>query len=890
MDKIDAAYGSLANDISGIKIRLTEAEDAIDSISGGGASEEEITAIKQRLNTAEANITALSGQIDKISVGARNLIQNTLYFDVSNWTFDASGGEAIGTYSNATGNAIRIDNADSNTRMWLGEYPIRYGQTCTVSFKYQVLSGNLDDVNIQIIPLDISGRALAYQSSLGQDVKETCGNGWKWLSAVYTPVAKTESIRFAFRTGEDNQEYTNSFLINDFQIEFGSEVSDWNPAPEDIKAKLNAIEDEIDDLDVSTAISDAAEAKRIAGEAKTAAQSAETKAASAETKAGNAETAAANASASASSASQSASNSATNAGQAATNAAAAAQSASQSADDAAASARSASSSATSASNAAAAADTAAQNASQSAGSASAAAQSAASAATDAAAAVQTANGAAATANTAATNASSALSAVNNKDSVPTQNSGNLVSSGGVWSAITSGQPWNVTYTLAASRWSGNGPYTMTVNDGGVTDHATVSAAPANETSAKAMKAGILITPTNGTLTFSTSKLPNSDISLTLTLQYSSIAASPFFVSKKGGVGGGDYDDMTEFEIVDNVFDNIVDLPNMLIAKDGNITGVFGASFGNKTLANGASVHALTVPEEYRPFVSQSFTGRQWNSGNVEGTIPITVGKDGIVNIGNSSGSSIAFRRFQFFESWIKKQDRMVAEFYKEAGEGPSDLVFNVNQIIADTVNNKVTYRLDASYSTFNSGPSGNFTFGIRLPEGFGPLSATDVIATFRLSDGTTNTTKYFTIKRNSTYLSLYMSSTSVGFSFELTTDLYQENVATFTLSSSFSNAVITKNRIVKDTTAGTISFEFEATFDRRYFSNGGDTGIDAETGFYPASSTQFTATIEDSTTGTTSELPCTMVQHQYPYYGYVQSNQFTYLTGIKFSLTTTLGG
>ena len=396
------------------------------------------------------------------------------------------------------------------------------------------------------------------------------------------------------------------------------------------------------------------------------------------------------------------------------------------------------------------------------------------------------------------------------DTFPASGSSNAVASGGTYDMIISERCSTIYVQLKLASWEGSGPFTYVYTDSGISENVSVQAAPSDEESAKNMSAGILITPQKGSILFSTSAIPNGDINLTIIFQPTKGNAYPFFVSKKGG--GGEYGDVAKFEIVEGVFSNIADMPNMLINTGNKITAIFEASFDTKTIASGGNIHALNVPEDYRPYVAQSFNGRRWDAGNTESTLPITIGTDGAVKIVNNSSSAISFKKMQFFESWIRKQARMIAEFYKESGSGPSDLVFNVNQIDADTVNNKVTYKLDALYSTYNSGPAGNFTFGIRLPEGFGPLVSTDIIATFRLSDGTTKTAKYFYLSRNATYLSLFMSSTSVGFSFELTTDLYQENANKFT-SFNRTNVSISTNWVEINPDTGKIRFQLAATFD-----------------------------------------------------------------------------
>ena len=394
------------------------------------------------------------------------------------------------------------------------------------------------------------------------------------------------------------------------------------------------------------------------------------------------------------------------------------------------------------------------------------------------------------------------------DSVPTALSTNPVQSGGTYDLIMAQRPSKATVQLQLASWQGSGPFTYAINADWASPNLAVVASPANEASANAMGAGILVAFGNGVINFTTSTLPSADLLMTIIVMQNGNTQDPgsFFVNKRGGSG---YDG---FDIVDNVFSNIVDNPNMLMLSGDVVTAVFKAAFSTKTLAANSLVQALSVSDNYKPFARQNIIAQRWNStSNTYEDLPLVIDTDGTVKMSNSTGSAISFTGFKFIESWQPKRPRMVSAFYKVSGQGPNNLVFNVNQIIADTVTNKITYKLDCSYPTFDSGPDSGFTFGIKLPPGYGPNAQTYITATFYLSNGTTNTYTYFYMSRNTETLSLYASSISTRFTFELTTDLYQQYVYCFQ-SHSRTNVVFNTNRVEINPSTGKVRYQLNATF------------------------------------------------------------------------------
>lgn len=119
-----------------------------------------------------------------------------------------------------------------------------------------------------------------------------------------------------------------------------------------------------------------------------------------------------------------------------------------------------------------------------------------------------------------------ISSIATIDSVPTQNSNNLVTSGGVYARInailssTQVKIQNGTITLPAASWTGSGPYTQPVTVAGSTSQSQINI-QGNQTAIAAANTGgfaVLISNTGGTLTaYAIGTKPTADLTLQITV-------------------------------------------------------------------------------------------------------------------------------------------------------------------------------------------------------------------------------------------------------------------------------------------------------------------------------------------------------------------------------------
>jgi hypothetical protein len=112
------------------------------------------------------------------------------------------------------------------------------------------------------------------------------------------------------------------------------------------------------------------------------------------------------------------------------------------------------------------------------------------------------------------------------DSVPTINSTNLVTSGGVYTRInavlssTQVKIQNATITLPAASWAGNGPYTQSVTIAGATAQSQINAAgsPAQIEAAQAAGYNVVFVNASGTITaYAIGTKPTADLTVFVTI-------------------------------------------------------------------------------------------------------------------------------------------------------------------------------------------------------------------------------------------------------------------------------------------------------------------------------------------------------------------------------------
>lgn len=200
----------------------------------------------RNLETADiSNNKSLQIAVGQISVGGVNLLRNTGDLKISDYDFDASGADAMGSYSEED-EGFRIVCASQNVRWWLGVLPVTPGAQYGMSVRYRMNSGAAP-VEFQYVYRNASHEAVYYQTSANAVQTVRTEDGWTVLMDVITvpSVSDITEVRLAVRTGEDYKLYTCDYSIKKPKFEVGNRVTDWSPAPEDVDADINNVRAEL---------------------------------------------------------------------------------------------------------------------------------------------------------------------------------------------------------------------------------------------------------------------------------------------------------------------------------------------------------------------------------------------------------------------------------------------------------------------------------------------------------------------------------------------------------------------------------------------------------------------------------------------------------------------
>lgn len=200
----------------------------------------------RNLETADiSNNKSLQIAVGQISVGGVNLLRNTGDLKISDYDFDASGADAMGSYSEED-EGFRIVCASQNVRWWLGVQPVTPGAQYGMSVRYRMNSGAAP-VEFQYVYRNSSHEAVYYQTSANAVQTVRTEDGWTVLMDVITvpSVSDITEVRLAVRTGEDYKLYTCDYSIKKPKFEVGNRVTDWSPAPEDVDADINNVRAEL---------------------------------------------------------------------------------------------------------------------------------------------------------------------------------------------------------------------------------------------------------------------------------------------------------------------------------------------------------------------------------------------------------------------------------------------------------------------------------------------------------------------------------------------------------------------------------------------------------------------------------------------------------------------
>lgn len=388
--------------------------------------------------------------------------------------------------------------------------------------------------------------------------------------------------------------------------------------------------------------------------------------------------------------------------------------------------------------------------------------------------------------------------------------------------------------------------------------------------------GLMLTASTGQITVETAELPVDTVTLTVSVQKANGPILPVYIAPRMGGGDEPYNAHDQLIINTEALGNYNENVNFIAIFDDQVAVIFDGRFDQDTISAFAS-----APSGYEPFSAESFTAYTWYNGT-KNTNALTLGKDGIARLG-----SIACERIQFFGLYPRKLPVMHGEFFQTATSGgPTMMQYTTNSIVADTVAGTVTYSLDVTCSQFTV-PSSNPAFGLYMPDGYGPLSQTKGHTILRLSDGTTvedSSSQYLYIARGGNMLLASFSGLSVtGFLFQATGKLYDENKAEFTVNANtLVNATVTANQMTYDPDAGTLHYEFAATFNARYLTNSLALMYNYAGSTFAAPST-FTATITHSN-GDTEDITLRYYAQQ-NYILLATTATYSDVTGLAFDVT-----
>ena len=440
------------------------------------------------------------------------------------------------------------------------------------------------------------------------------------------------------------------------------------------------------------------------------------------------------------------------------------------------------------------------------------------------------------------------------------------------------RPLTVSLTIGISDWTQDGStyvYSYT-NSAIASTMAIIGVSFGDGESAGKLTDTLMLITQTGQLVITTATVPTGAIRLVVAMQKTRGQVSPVYITQRAAGGDSPFTAYDKLIPDTDVLANYSETINVVGVIGDQVAVIYDGTFDNDTIAAFAE-----TPEGYEPFSVESFTAYTWYNGT-KNTNALTLGKDGIARLG-----SIACERIQFFGLYPRKLPVMHGEFFQTATSGgPVMMEYTTNSIVADTVAGTVTYSLDVTCSQFTV-PSSNPAFGLYMPDGYGPLSQTKGHTILRLSDGSTvedSSSQYLYIARGGNMLLASFSGLSVtGFLFQATGKLYDENKAEFTVNdNTLVNATVTANQMTYDPDAGTLHYEFAATFNSRYLTNSLALMYNYAGSTFAAPST-FTATITHSN-GDTEDITLRYYAQQ-SYILLATTATYSDVTGLAFDVT-----
>lgn len=183
--------------------------------------------------TTAAGAVANLGILDAVKVGGRNIILGTGTGEGwrSHTSFNPSTREFTKANTTTSENSFYCDNV----------FDLEAGQQYVLSFKAKHNGYVKSSCDVYVLPKTWSSTGIAYNPKI-----DGLGTEYKEYKFVFTPNASATSLnecQLRFDNEGSTAAGTEAVLyIKDVKLERGNVATDWTPAPEDIEARLAALE------------------------------------------------------------------------------------------------------------------------------------------------------------------------------------------------------------------------------------------------------------------------------------------------------------------------------------------------------------------------------------------------------------------------------------------------------------------------------------------------------------------------------------------------------------------------------------------------------------------------------------------------------------------------
>lgn len=182
--------------------------------------------------------------VDSVQLGVTNLLLETATWGSKLWL--NSSGAAI------SGDTVTYASNNTSNRMAL--IPCSSGDVFTVSYDVKASVAVTYGANGGTILVDYSNSTTSYNRVVYETIAGNSSVGTEWQRVSYTFTVPTNSSIKALTIGLRNMSpsTTCTLYFRYFKLERGSRATDWTPAPEDVVSDINAVQSNLDNLQIGS--------------------------------------------------------------------------------------------------------------------------------------------------------------------------------------------------------------------------------------------------------------------------------------------------------------------------------------------------------------------------------------------------------------------------------------------------------------------------------------------------------------------------------------------------------------------------------------------------------------------------------------------------------------